>query len=735
LKVYAFGFPKIGEKREFKKALEDFWKGKITENQFKEEMSELRMYMVENYRTNVDVVPSNELSYYDFVLDTAIMVGAIPERFGKYEGLSTYFEMARGRKALEMTKYFNTNYHYLVSEIEDEDFELLENIPLEDFLFFKSMGIETAPRILGPFTFLYLSKKDGMWIREPGEMEKLFTRLVPVYRKVFEELVENGCGEILVDEPAFVCDLQKDHWSLIKDVYSEFSGFPLTIFTYYDSVSDYEFYVSLPVKGLHLDFVSNTENLKNFEKYGFPSDKTLIAGVINGRQPWRANLKKVAELVDKLGASAISNSCPLFHLPITVEPENGLPDGLKEKLAFAREKLEELKMLKEFFEGERGDLPEVNFEDFGIDRSVSEKVKQLTPDSFRREKEYQERDRIQREELKLPLFPTTTIGSFPQTSDVRKMRARYRRGEISEEEYESFIKEQIKKVVRIQEEIGLDVLVHGEFERSDMVEFFAERLNGIATTQNGWVLSYGSRCYRPPIIYGTVSRTGPMTLREITYAQSLTEKPVKGMLTGPITIMGWSYYREDIPEEEIAYQIALAINEEVKDLEKAGIKIIQIDEPAFREKAPIKKSRWPEYFEWAINAFNLAANAKAETQIHAHMCYSDFNEIIEYIHKLEFDVISIEASRSKGEIISAFENFKGWKKQIGVGGWDIHSPAVPSVDEMKSIIERVLRILPKELIWVNPDCGLKTRNWEEVVPSLKNMVDLAKKLRKEYNNT
>ncbi|WP_233185692.1 5-methyltetrahydropteroyltriglutamate--homocysteine S-methyltransferase [Thermotoga sp. SG1] len=731
--MYAFGFPKIGEKREFKKALENFWKGKITEEELKEEMNRLRMYMVENYRANVDVIPSNELSYYDFVLDTAIMVGVIPERFGKYEGLSTYFEMARGSKALEMTKYFNTNYHYLVPEIENENFQLFENKPLEDYLFFKSKGIETSPRILGPFSFVYLSKKSGEWIRKPKDIERILGKLLPVYKQILIELMESGCREILVDEPAFVCDLQKDHWLVIENTYEELSIFPLTLFVYYDSISDYKSYVSLPVGRLHLDFVSNTENLRNFEKFGFPSDKELIAGVINGRQPWRANLKKVVELLDKLGASAISNSCPLFHLPITVELENNLPEGLKEKLAFAKEKLEELKMIKEFFEGESQDLPEVSFENFAVNHDVSERIKSFSPDVFKREKEYPERERIQGEKLRLPLFPTTTIGSFPQTVEVRKMRTKYKKGEISKEEYESFIKEQIRKAVELQEEIGLDVLVHGEFERSDMVEFFAEKLDGIATTQNGWVLSYGSRCYRPPIIYGTVTRPEPMSLKEVLYAQSLTEKPVKGMLTGPITIMSWSYYREDIPEKEIAYQIALAINEEVKDLEKAGIKIIQIDEPAFREKAPIKKSKWPEYFEWAINAFNLAANAKAETQIHAHMCYSDFNEIIEYIHRLEFDVISIEASRSKGEIVSAFENFRGWKKQIGVGVWDIHSPSIPSVDEMRSIIERVLMFLPKELIWINPDCGLKTRNWEEVIPSLKNMVALARELRKVYN--
>ncbi|RMH02015.1 MAG: 5-methyltetrahydropteroyltriglutamate--homocysteine S-methyltransferase, partial [Aquificota bacterium] len=434
-------------------------------------------------------------------------------------------------------------------------------------------------------------------------------------------------------------------------------------------------------------------------------------------------------------------SCPLFHLPVSKEPEDSLPEGLKDRLSFAKEKVRELKLLKLAFEGDESALREVEESAkvmsavFGEDPQVRKRVASLTEKDFVRDVPYHERAKLQQETLNLPMLPTTTIGSFPQTEEVRKVRSAYNSGKISEQEYEEFIKRQIEHVIRVQEEIGLDVLVHGEFERTDMVEFFAQRLEGIATTKHGWVLSYGSRVYRPPIIYGDVSRPKPMTLKEITYAQSLTQKPVKGMLTGPVTILNWSYYREDIPKHEIAYQIALALLEEVKDLEKAGIKVVQIDEPAFREGAPLKRRDWPSYFEWAVKAFRLCSKAQPQTQIHTHMCYSEFNEVLEYIHQMDFDVISIEASRSKGEIISAFENFKGWDRQIGIGVYDIHSPAVPTKEQIKAVLERAMKVLPVELLWVNPDCGLKTRRWEEVVPSLKNMVESAKELREELVRT
>ena len=755
VKTFAFGFPKLGEKREFKKLLENFWKGKISEDELIKGMEELNLWRISLYHKNVDILPSNELSLYDFMLDTAIMVGAIPSRFGQYRGLETYFEMARGKHALELTKWFNTNYHYLVPELEGESFKLLENKPLKEYNFFKERGYNTVPQIIGLYTFLKLSKAPKR-IEEDGLpvviLEKLDTRdrlekfaqfLIPVYRELLQSLKDAGISRVHFEEPALVMDMEEYEWDIVEDIYKNLSqvGLDIGILTYYDSVSNYDRFISLPVKALHFDLVSNRENLENLKKKGFPKDKELIAGIINGRQPWRANLREKLNLIEELleigNNLVISNASPLYHLPVSVEPEDELPEGLKERLAFAKEKLRELKLLKDALSGNTNALKEVEKSEkimttiFAENPEVRRKIASLKEEDFSRELPYKERDKIQRDILKLPLFPTTTIGSFPQTEDVRKMRTAYRTGKISEEEYKKFIKEKIRYAIQVQEEIGLDVLVHGEFERSDMVEYFAIKMDGIATTKHGWVLSYGSRVYRPPIIYGDVSRPQPMTLEEITYAQSLTDKPVKGMLTGPVTILNWSYYREDIPKREIAYQIALALLDEVKDLEKAGIKVIQIDEPAFREGAPLKRKDWEEYFDWAIKAFRLCSRAKPETQIHTHMCYSEFNEIIEYIYQMDFDVISIEASRSKGEIIEVFEKFKGWDRQIGIGVYDIHSPAIPTKEEMKAIMERAMRVLPKELLWVNPDCGLKTRKWEEVIPALKNMVDMAKELREE----
>ncbi len=754
MKTLAYGYPKLGEKREFKSLLENFWKGKISQEEFLEGMYNLETQIVQTYSNYIDMKPSNELSFYDFMLDAAVMVGAIPSRFGEYQGLNTYFQMARGKNALEMTKYFNTNYHYLVPEIEKVDFKLLENFPHQSYKRLKEKGFETFPKLVAPFTFLKLSKAykkvngSGLPIFEMSkveskeDMESIIEKLLPVYQRVLGELAEAGAQSVIMEDPALVMELNHWEWDLVSEIYKKLSSaLDIYVLTYYDSVSNYQRYVELPVKGLCFDLVSNQENLKNIMQHGFPKGKALIAGIVNGRQVWKANLREKLDLLEELAKVTqdlvISNSCPLFHLPITAEVEDALPEGLKERLSFAKEKLQELATLKEAFEGNTNALRlveesyKLSKADIGVNPVVRERVKALTEKDFQRDVPYQERIKLQQEILQLPLLPTTTIGSFPQTEEVRKKRTDYRNQKISQEEYEAFIREQIQKVIQIQEEIGLDVLVHGEFERTDMVEFFAEKLDGIATTKHGWVLSYGSRVYRPPIIYGDVSRVEPMTLKEILYAQSLTQKPVKGMLTGPVTILNWSYYRDDVPKDEIAYQIALAILDEVKDLEKAGIKIVQIDEPAFREGAPIKKRDWENYFSWAVKAFRLCSKADAKTQIHTHMCYSEFNEIIAHIYQMDFDVISIEASRSKGEIISAFESFKEWDRQIGIGVYDIHSPAIPEKEEMKMVIERCMRVLPVEILWVNPDCGLKTRKWEEVIPSLKNMVEMTKDLRKE----
>ncbi len=752
MKTFAYGYPRIGEKREFKKLLEGFWKGNVSEGELIEGIKELENSRIEKYSKYVELFPGGEMSLYDRMLDTAVRLGIIPERFGDYKGLETYFEMARGKNALEMTKWFNTNYHYLVPEIESKKFGINDKF-YPDFLLSYDYEKEVIPSLIGPFTFVKLSKAlrkvegeipffEIEKIEREDQFSSVFSKIADIYGELLKKIKDKGYKEVIVEEPALVTDTEDWQWNLVEDFYSKVSDLiDIYILTYYDSVSDYERYVSLPVKGISLDFVSDEENYKNLIKYGFPKDKVLIAGVINGRQVWRANLKEKAKFVEELsrysGNIFISNSCPLFHLPVTVTVEDELPEGLKERLSFADEKLYEIRALKGILEGEREylDKAEETFKlmtsSFGINEKVRERVRNLSEKDFVREKPYGERENIQAEVLNLPPLPTTTIGSFPQTEEVRKMRSAYRTGKISEKEYEEFIKGEISKLIDFQERVGLDVFVHGEFERTDMVEFFAQKLDGVATTKHGWVISYGSRVYRPPIIYGDVSRPEPMTLKEILYAQSLTDKPVKGMLTGPVTILNWSFYRDDVPKEEIAFQIAFALQDEVRDLEREGIKIIQIDEPAFREGAPLKKKDWHSYFEWAIKAFRIASKAKPETQIHTHMCYSEFNEIIEYIYKMDFDVISIEASRSKGEIISAFNEFKGWDRQVGIGVYDIHSPAIPTKEEIKAIIERVMKVFPAKLIWVNPDCGLKTRRWEEVEPALKNMVDATREVREQ----
>ncbi len=754
MKTLTYGFPKLGEKREFKSLLEDFWKGKISERDFIDGMDSLKTWMAGLCSQHADLFPSGELSYYDFMLDMAITLGAIPKRFGEYQGVQTYFQMARGGQALEMTKYFNTNYHYLVPELEGKSFSLFKNIPLEEYIYLKEKGYNPIPKVVAPYTFLKLSKvlrkseTAGLPLYELAKIEgredfeEYLNAVFPAYEELLKSLRSAGAQVVMMEDPALCLEMGEWEWDLVHEAYNCLSKYAdLFVITYYDSVSDYRRFVELPVKALGFDLVSNGENLENIRKEGFPEGKTLIAGIINGRNVWRANLREKLSLVEELAKISkdliISNSCPLFHLPVSVEPEDSLPEGLKERLSFAKEKLRELKTLKRALEGDEEALKEVEYSErlskqaFGVKEEVRKRVASLSTSDFEREVPYSERIRLQQDLLGLPLFPTTTIGSFPQTEEVRKTRNAYTSGKITEEEYKEFIRKQIEHVIRVQEEIGLDVLVHGEFERTDMVEFFAQKLEGIATTRHGWVLSYGSRVYRPPIIYGDVYRPKPMTVEEISYAQSLTEKPVKGMLTGPVTILNWSYYREDIPKREIAYQIALALLEEVKDLERAGIKVVQIDEPAFREGAPLKRRDWPEYFDWAVKAFRLCSKAKPENQIHTHMCYSDFNDVLEYIYQMDFDVISIEASRSKGEILSAFEGFKGWDRQIGIGVYDIHSPAIPTKEQIRAVLERAMKVLPVELLWVNPDCGLKTRRWEEVLPSLKNMVEVAQELRKE----
>jgi 5-methyltetrahydropteroyltriglutamate--homocysteine methyltransferase len=743
--AFAFGFPRLGTRREYKALLEGFWSGQLSPAEFSEGIAQLKLQRAAAYAA-MDLIPCNELSLYDPMLDTAVMVGAIPERFGAYTGPETYFAMARGKAALELTKWFNTNYHYLVPELQQPEFHLLQNFPLEDLRFHRSQGIEAVPTLIGPYTFLRLSKRvrGGGAPPSPLTTEELALfgeALCSVYARIVHELSQENPSCIVLHEPALALDVPEAHWELVHAWYAQLAaqGAPLWVLCYYDSVADYRRYVELPVAGLGLDLVSNEENRRWLAQHGFPPEKVLLAGVVNGRQVWATDLEAVCNELEPLAANlpklVVAPSCPLYHLPVTVAHEQRLPLELRQRLAFAQERIEELRLLRDALSGDPHartqcrERSRLLAHPFARNEAVRERLRALTPRDFQREPDVATRAQLQRERLRLPLLPTTTIGSFPQTAELRRLRAAYRRGECSEEEYRAAIQERIRHAIALQEELGLDVLVHGEFERSDMVEYFAERLEGIAITDHGWVLSYGSRVYRPPIIYGDVSRPAAMTLAEITFAQSLTRKPVKGMLTGPVTLLLWSYWRQDIPAEELAYELALCIADEVRDLENAGIGVIQIDEPAFREGAPLKRHKWGEYFRWAVRAFRLAtAHARPQTQIHTHMCYSEFNDITEHIAAMDFDVISIEGSRSKGEIVESVATLAAQQRQIGVGVYDVHSPAIPTVEEIQSILRRILSVLPSEAVWVNPDCGLKTRRWEEVIPALRNMMTAAREL-------
>ncbi|MCX7738696.1 MAG: 5-methyltetrahydropteroyltriglutamate--homocysteine S-methyltransferase [Hydrogenothermaceae bacterium] len=762
MKTTVYGYPKIGRNRELKKILESYWTGETSKEELLSRAEALSLQRIKKIiDSGVDIVPSNDFSLYDFVLDVSTMLNIIPNRFRNiHDSLDIYFAMGRGSKdavACEMTKWFDTNYHYIVPELFGE-IEPIKNRPLESYKNAKNhFWIETKPVIVGPFTFTYLSKvyrTDGTFslvtLQRAYESEKFegFLNIITEgYIKILQELEREGCGYVQLDEPAFVLDLSEKQRDLAISTYEKItkalSSLKVIVQTYYENISHYrDFAYRLPVYGLGLDFVLGKDNLDYIKSFGFPSEKVLVAGLISGRDVWKTDFEEVLEMYRELEKTVspdriiLSNSCPLFHLPITVEDERGyLPADLIEMLSFADERVYELNTLKGILEG-RVKVEPSKLKDFFQkyqDREVREKVKRIKNINISRETLFEERYLKQKEILNLPLFPTTTIGSFPQTKELRKVRADYKAGRLSPEDYEEYIKSEIKNCIQVQEEIGLDILVHGEFERTDMVEFFGERLNGFTFTKNGWVQSYGSRCVRPPIIYGDVSRPKPMTLKEITYAQSLTDRPVKGMLTGAVTILNWSFYRKDIPKEEVAYQIALSLQEEVLDLERAGIKIIQIDEPAFREGLPLKKSKQSEYLNWAVKAFRLShLGVKDITQIHTHMCYSEFDEIIEYIYKMDADVISIEASRSGGDILTSFERFN-YNRGIGLGVYDIHSPRVPSIEEMRNIVVRALKVIDKGLFWINPDCGLKTRRWEEVVPALKNMVEVAKELRKEFS--
>lgn len=716
MQTYAYGFPRLGAKREYKNIIEIYWAKKIKKDNLLNKIKELEEQIFTTYAKYVDRFPVGEMTLYDKMLDTALLLGIY-----KIESLTEYYRLCRGKKALEMTKWFNTNYHYLIPEIKENIKPAILYSEIKKLKETCSKYKQGVPYFIGPFTFLKLSK---------GIKPEKFNYNLMNFSELYCDIVKEF-NIVHIDEPALVFELTEQEITMFMSAYSKICKYnpSIYIFTYYDSVDSLKKLYELPVKGIALDFINGKENLLFIKNSGFPEDKVLIAGIVNGRNIWKTNIYKTLETLNELSRYAknliISNGSPLYHLPVSIKAEKHDKPILK-KLAFAEERLAELKLFKKILLEERIKQTQI---DEGFGNYDLAKTKYLKDEDFNRTTPYNIRAPIQQKSLNLPLFPATTIGSFPQTPEIRKLRNAYKNNEISHEKYTSFIKDKIKAVIKLQEELGLDVLVHGEFERSDMVEFFAEKLQGFETTENGWVISYGTRTYRPPIILGNVGRTKPMTVDFIKYAQSLTKKPVKGIITGPVTIITWSYLRQDIAIEDIAYQIALTLKEEIKELEDEGIKIIQIDEPAFKEGAPLKKRNWQGYFNWAVKSFNLAiSQARPETQIHTHMCYSEFGEIIEYIQKMDFDVISIETARSRGDIIESFKN-ANFIKQIGLGVWDVHSHQIPKPNRMMKIINKAKKIFSPQQLWINPDCGLKTRDFKETIEGLKNMMKAVEIIR------
>ncbi|KAF6656999.1 5-methyltetrahydropteroyltriglutamate--homocysteine S-methyltransferase [Paenibacillus polymyxa] len=748
------GYPRIGGNREWKKALERFWQGSINESELHSEMKRLRLEHLSKQRDKgIDRIPVGDFSYYDHVLDTSVMFGLVPERFNyRPTGpvpLSVYFGMARGQKgatASEMTKWMNTNYHYIVPELENAAPVLTENKPLLAYREAKQeLGIYGKPVLIGPYSFVVLSKG-----YDRKDLASIIRTFLPLYARVLSELAAEGVQWVQIDEPVLTTSFPVEDLDIIQEVYEALTqaapSLNIMLQTYFGSLDHYERLTELPVQGLGLDFVyDDGENLQHISRHGFPKGKTLGAGVIDGRNIWRSDLNAVAALLGQLAEQInaeqliVQPSCSLLHVPVSLEAEHKLDRELVHALAFADEKLDEIAVLTAALgKHDPSALAKLEQSAEAVARfnssaarvqTAADLADLLAKEPLSRSVPFAERRIIQQNRLKLPPLPTTTIGSFPQTAEVRKARLHYRKGEWSAEQYRTFIQQQIKEWIDIQEDIGIDVLVHGEFERTDMVEFFGEKLKGFAFTQNGWVQSYGSRCVKPPIIYGDVSFDQPMTVEETAFAQSLTSKPVKGMLTGPVTILNWSFERNDIPRRQVALQLALALRAEVEALEQAGISMIQVDEPAIREGLPLKKEQQQAYLDWAVQAFLVTtATVEPATQIHTHMCYSEFQDMIQSISDMDADVISIETSRSHGELIVSFED-QVYDKGIGLGVYDIHSPRIPDESEMLSMIQRALRVLPADLFWVNPDCGLKTRTKEESVAALRQMVQAAQAAR------
>ena len=760
LKTSSLGFPRIGSDRQLKKATEGYWKGSISWEQLQAVASEIKNNNWQLQQSaGINFIASNDFSFYDHILDNIVLFGAIPDRFKKvfgenHQGLDLYFAMARGLQksgiditALEMTKWFDTNYHYLVAEFSaNQQFSLNAQKICQDFLEAKQIGVQTRPVIIGPVSFLLLGKS----IDNSNKLN-LLPKLLPVYADLLAKLQEIGVCDLQIDEPFLATDISKDAINAYLQAYAYLKkhcgSIHLHLTTYFESLLDNtQLAFDLQTHSVHIDLVRGEDQLDACLQ-AIQDGQILSLGLVDGRNIWINNLEQSIEITKKaiqvLGENRVivSSSCSLLHSPISLTNETSLDSEVKTWLAFAEEKLQEISIIAGAINNNLSEKQQLALQNNKIaiankktsakihNQQVKQRVSQIDTALLNRKSNFSTRSKLQQNHLNLPLLPTTTIGSFPQTKEVRENRANFKANKINQDQYNSFIKQQIANSVAWQEQIGLDVLVHGEFERNDMVEYFGEQLSGFCFTKNGWVQSYGTRCVKPPIIFGDVFRNSPMTVEWAKYAQSLTKKIVKGMLTGPITILQWSFVRNDQPRSQTANQIALAIRDEVLDLEKAGIQIIQIDEAALREGLPIRQSKQQQYLQWAVDAFRISASGvEDKTQIHTHMCYSEFNDIIQAIADMDADVISIETSRSQMELLNAFVNFK-YPNEIGPGVYDIHSPRVPSVKEMEDLLYKALNVLKPEQIWVNPDCGLKTRDWPETKQALEFMVSATKNIR------
>jgi 5-methyltetrahydropteroyltriglutamate--homocysteine methyltransferase len=751
------GFPRIGAFRELKKAVEAYWKGESTEAQLQATAKEIR---ATNWKKQADAgiafIPSNDFSFYDQILDLTATVGAVPSRYNFAGGnvdLTTYFAMARGQQAngkdvvaMEMTKWFDTNYHYIVPEFSAKtDFKLSSTKIIDQYSEAKALGIETRPVITGPVTYLTIGKART----EGFNKLSLLGTLTAVYNEIFAKLEQAGAKHIQIDEPILATDLDAETKAAFESVYAGFAKttkLNITVTTYFDGLRDNtKLAANLPTWGLHIDLVRAPQQLDEVLA-ALPADKTLSIGVIDGRNIWKnnfeASLKLINQAVAKLGKGrvVVAPSCSLLHTPVDLTNEKKFDAEFKNWLAYATQKLTEIATLTKLAnEGESAAKAELDANKAAIasratssrihNPAVKTRLAALTEADANRDSPFDKRVEIQRDALGLPLLPTTTIGSFPQTAEVRAARAKFKKGDLTEAQYEKFLEDETIACIKYQDSIGIDVPVHGEFERNDMVEYFGEQMQGYTFSENGWVQSYGSRCVKPPVIFGDVSRPHAMTVKWSAFSQAQTKNHMKGMLTGPVTMLQWAFVRDDQPRSTTCKQIALALRDEVVDLETAGIKIIQIDEPAIREGLPLRKADWAAYLQWAVESFRISASGvRDETQIHTHMCYSEFNDIIDSVAAMDADVISIETSRSAMELLDAFVKFK-YPNEIGPGVYDIHSPRVPKQEEMTKLLEKALEVLKPEQVWVNPDCGLKTRGWPETKAALEAMVKSAIELR------